>query len=260
MLSLVCRARAIGLGSGIQDDAVLRRRERGGGGQVHHPPAAADDPGHHRRHVHHLRRGLRPPGTRRSGGAANGRVRPATSRRSGRSTTSTSRCWSSTCCTWATCSRVTWAPTSSATRCSTSWPSATRSRSSWRSMAIVIEIVIGITAGVLAGIRRGKFIDNLVTGQHAVLDLHPDLRHRQLRPADLRGRARAGSRSPPPRAPRLRADHARLRAGLGVAGLRRPADAGQPGREPARRLRAHREGQGPDQRAGPSACTPCATR
>ena len=30
-------------------------------------------------------------------------------------------------------------------------------------MALVIESVIGITAGVLAGIRRGKFIDNLVT-------------------------------------------------------------------------------------------------
>jgi len=30
-------------------------------------------------------------------------------------------------------------------------------------MALVIETVIGITAGVLAGIRRGKFIDNLVT-------------------------------------------------------------------------------------------------
>jgi oligopeptide transport system permease protein len=30
-------------------------------------------------------------------------------------------------------------------------------------MALVIETVIGIAAGVLAGIRRGKFIDNLVT-------------------------------------------------------------------------------------------------
>ncbi|HEY5785792.1 MAG TPA: ABC transporter permease [Microlunatus sp.] len=30
-------------------------------------------------------------------------------------------------------------------------------------MAITIEAVIGITAGVLAGIRRGKFVDNLVT-------------------------------------------------------------------------------------------------
>jgi oligopeptide transport system permease protein len=30
-------------------------------------------------------------------------------------------------------------------------------------MAVVIETVIGITAGVLAGIRRGKFIDSLVT-------------------------------------------------------------------------------------------------
>jgi oligopeptide transport system permease protein len=30
-------------------------------------------------------------------------------------------------------------------------------------MAVIIESVIGISAGVLAGIRRGKFIDNLVT-------------------------------------------------------------------------------------------------
>ena len=30
-------------------------------------------------------------------------------------------------------------------------------------MALIIESLIGITAGVLAGIRRGKFIDNLVT-------------------------------------------------------------------------------------------------
>jgi oligopeptide transport system permease protein len=30
-------------------------------------------------------------------------------------------------------------------------------------MAVVIETVIGISAGVLAGIRRGKFVDNLVT-------------------------------------------------------------------------------------------------
>jgi len=30
-------------------------------------------------------------------------------------------------------------------------------------MAVIIESVIGITAGVLAGIRRGKFIDSLVT-------------------------------------------------------------------------------------------------
>ena len=30
-------------------------------------------------------------------------------------------------------------------------------------LALIIESVIGITAGVLAGIRRGKFIDNLVT-------------------------------------------------------------------------------------------------
>jgi oligopeptide transport system permease protein len=30
-------------------------------------------------------------------------------------------------------------------------------------MALIIESIIGITAGILAGIRRGKFIDNLVT-------------------------------------------------------------------------------------------------
>ena len=38
-----------------------------------------------------------------------------------------------------------------------------RSPSSSALMALIIETVIGITAGVLAGIRRGKFIDNLVT-------------------------------------------------------------------------------------------------
>jgi oligopeptide transport system permease protein len=36
-------------------------------------------------------------------------------------------------------------------------------------MAIVIEIVIGITAGVLAGMRRGKFIDSLVTVSTLIL-------------------------------------------------------------------------------------------
>ena len=36
-------------------------------------------------------------------------------------------------------------------------------------MAITIEIVLGISAGVLAGIRRGKFVDNLVTISTLVL-------------------------------------------------------------------------------------------
>jgi len=36
-------------------------------------------------------------------------------------------------------------------------------------MALAFEIVIGITAGVLAGIRKGKFIDNLVTVATLVL-------------------------------------------------------------------------------------------
>jgi oligopeptide transport system permease protein len=36
-------------------------------------------------------------------------------------------------------------------------------------MAIVVEIIMGISAGVLAGIRRGKFIDNLVTVSTLVL-------------------------------------------------------------------------------------------
>jgi oligopeptide transport system permease protein len=36
-------------------------------------------------------------------------------------------------------------------------------------IAIVIEIVIGITAGVLAGMRRGKFIDSLVTVSTLIL-------------------------------------------------------------------------------------------
>ena len=39
------------------------------------------------------------------------------------------------------------------------WPTTLR----LGTMALVIETVIGITAGVLAGIRRGKFVDNLVT-------------------------------------------------------------------------------------------------
>jgi oligopeptide transport system permease protein len=41
----------------------------------------------------------------------------------------------------------------------TRWPTTLK----LGTMAVVIESVIGITAGVLAGIRRGKFIDNLVT-------------------------------------------------------------------------------------------------
>jgi oligopeptide transport system permease protein len=36
-------------------------------------------------------------------------------------------------------------------------------------MAIVIEIIIGISAGVLAGMRKGKFIDSLVTISTLVL-------------------------------------------------------------------------------------------
>ena len=41
----------------------------------------------------------------------------------------------------------------------TRWPTTLK----LGTMAVVIESVIGIAAGVLAGIRRGKFIDNLVT-------------------------------------------------------------------------------------------------
>ena len=59
------------------------------------------------------------------------------------------------------------------------WPTTLR----LGTMALVIETVIGITAGVLAGIRRGKFVDNLVTVSTLFSDLHPDLRHRQRRPA-----------------------------------------------------------------------------
>ena len=126
-------------------------------------------------------------------------------------------------------------------------------------MALIIETVIGITAGVLAGIRRGQVHRQPGHGQHAVPDLHPDLRDRQRRPADLRRAAGLvpGDRHPGHLVP---ADHAGLRAGLGLGGLHRPADAGQPGREPAGRLRAHGQGQGPDQPRGPSACTRCATR
>ena len=38
-------------------------------------------------------------------------------------------------------------------------------------MAVFIETVIGISAGVLAGIRRGKFIDSLVTVSTLFADL-----------------------------------------------------------------------------------------
>lgn len=41
----------------------------------------------------------------------------------------------------------------------TRWPTTLR----LGMMAVIIESVIGITAGVLAGVRRGKFIDSLVT-------------------------------------------------------------------------------------------------
>ena len=36
-------------------------------------------------------------------------------------------------------------------------------------MAITVEIVVGISAGVLAGMRRGKFVDSLVTVSTLVL-------------------------------------------------------------------------------------------
>ena len=64
-------------------------------------------------------------------------------------------------------------------------------------------------------------------GEHAVLDLDPALRDRQLRPADLRDPPRLvpGHRHPGHHLP---ADHAGLRAGLSFGGLRRPPDAGQP--------------------------------
>ena len=67
-------------------------------------------------------------------------------------------------------------------------------------MAVVIETVIGISAGVLAGIRRGKFIDNLVTVSTLFLISIPIFvigSFAQL----IFGCAWAGSRSPPPRAP-----------------------------------------------------------
>lgn len=41
----------------------------------------------------------------------------------------------------------------------TRWPTTLK----LGTMAVIIESVIGITAGVLAGVRRGKFIDSLVT-------------------------------------------------------------------------------------------------
>ena len=125
-------------------------------------------------------------------------------------------------------------------------------------MAVIIESVIGITAGVLAGIRRGKFIDNLVTVSTLFLISIPIFvigSFAQLifgvRLGWFPVTATQGTCVP--------ADHARLRAGVGLAGLHRPADAGQPGREPAGRLRANRQGQGSEQQRARSGCTPCAT-
>ena len=144
-------------------------------------------------------------------------------------------------------------------RWSTSWPPAGPTTLKLGLMAMIIETVIGITAGVLAGIRRGQVHRQPGHRQHPGADLDPDLRDRRLGPADLRRPARLvpGDRDPGHLLP---ADHAGLRARLGLGGLRRPTDAGQPGREPARRLRAHGQGQGSDQPRGPSACTRCATR
>ncbi len=112
-------------------------------------------------------------------------------------------------------------------------------------MAVFIETVIGISAGVLAGIRRGQFVDSLVTVSTLLLISIPHLRDRQLRSVDLRhppgmvpGDRNAGYLVP--------ADHARVRPGIGFGGLRRAADASQPDREPAGRLRAHRQSQGTD--------------
>jgi oligopeptide transport system permease protein len=45
------------------------------------------------------------------------------------------------------------------------WPTTVR----LALMAIVIEIIVGISAGVFAGIRRGKFVDSLVTVSTLVL-------------------------------------------------------------------------------------------
>ena len=66
-------------------------------------------------------------------------------------------------------------------------------------MAVLIESVIGISAGVLAGIRRGKFIDNLVTVSTLFLISIPIFvigSFAQL----IFGSGWAGSRSPPLRA------------------------------------------------------------
>ena len=78
-------------------------------------------------------------------------------------------------------------------------------------MALIIESVIGITAGVLAGIRRGKFIDNLVTVSTLFLISIPIFVIGSRGPADLR---RTAGLVPRDRYPGhlVPADHAGLRA------------------------------------------------
>ena len=143
-----------------------------------------------------------------------------------------------------------------------------RSPTSWRIrfpttvklalIALAFEIVIGISAGVLAGIRKGKFIDNLVLVSTLVLISIPVFVIGSAGPADLRGAARLF-----PVTATQGTWFQLIMPGFVLASavgrLRGPADPDQPGGEPPRRLRADRQGQGPDP-AGRSACTRCATR
>ena len=192
--------------------------------------------------------------------AASGRVPPATSPSSGPTTTSTSRCCCSTCSIWATWSAATSAPTSTATAWPRSWPPGCPTTIKLALMAISIETVIGIGAGVLAGIRRGKFVDNLVTVSTLFADLHPGVRDRRPGPADLRHQARLvpGHRDPGHRSTQLIMP-AFVLASVSIAYVARLMRTNL-----AENLRADyvrtAQGQRALARAGSSACTPCATR
>ena len=96
---------------------------------------------------------------------------------------------------------------------------------------------------MLAGIRRGKFIDNLVTVSTLLLISIPIFVIGSV--AQLVFGVRLGWF--PVTATQGTFYQLIMPAfvlGVGLAGLHRPADPDQPGREPPRRLRPHRQGQG----------------
>ena len=111
-------------------------------------------------------------------------------------------------------------------------------------MAIAFEIIIGITAGILAALRRGKFLDNLVLVSTLLVISIPvfvigyvaqyvfAIKLGWFPPTVGAGASLVCVRA------------SRLGAGEPFAGLCSAADPIQPGREPPRRLCAHRRRQG----------------